>query len=534
MSKSLFNLKQEEKINLLRTLFESSGQGILYINKNNQIIDANPAFYKLVEEDIDENTVHNFLEYYRDKERIRLSQDILPTVFQNRQWTGELVICTKHGKLIAVIENIFMLSHPPVADLIAIMITVITEQKEMQREIEIARKESEEANQAKTSFLTNMSHEIRTPMNAILGMTDLLLSTALNDKQQYFTQTIYNSGEKLLELIDDILDLSKIESGKLELDDVAFEIKTLISDTVKDLNPLAIKKDLGITYRFDPLIPDILRGDYSRIRQILINLISNAIKFTEAGSVTIDVELMYKDGKSATLKFNIIDTGIGILPEYKKLIFNRFSQTDDSSLRKFDGAGLGLSVCKHLVDLMGGEIGVEVPDQGSHFWFKLKLNVANALLRSEYKRVDKKEISEFDGFVSTNQKILCAEDDLVNQEVIKSILFTLGYSVTIVDNGIALIEAYLGDSWDLILMDCMMPEMDGYDATKKVRELEEQSGEPRIPIIALTAQAMKGNKEKCMTIGMDDYLTKPARASMLKEKLSYWLAHSQKHRFEKF
>ncbi len=397
-----------------------------------------------------------------------------------------------------------------------------------------AKKTAEKANRAKSTFLAQMSHEIRTPMNGVLGMVELLLDTPLTLKQQQYIQTISTSGKTLLNLINDILDFSKIEAGRLELEKINFNLRDIIDETMHLLSEQVKEKSLTIGCYIDSDLPVFVNGDPVRLRQILMNLLSNSIKFTRHGKIIIRVKLKKQDENSLLLYFSVEDTGIGISAENQKLIFTAFSQADGTTTRKFGGTGLGLTISRQLVELMNGKIGVESKEgKGSKFYFtavfgrnrsELAITGKTPKTCKTREETEKKNLlPQFDAHV------LVAEDNPTNQIVAQGLLEVLGCTVNVVDNGIKAVKEASGHhGYDIIFMDCQMPEMDGYEATKQIRKLIEQSAIRNIPIIALTANAMKGDREKCISAGMNDYLPKPFDKHRLIIILEQWIKNKKK------
>jgi len=367
-----------------------------------------------------------------------------------------------------------------------------------------------------------MSHEIRTPMNGVIGMNQLLARTSLTPEQRHYVEVAEDSGRILLALIDDILDLSKIESGKIVLERATFNLGDTVEDVVRLLSVQAGAKGLHIEARVSPKIPRLVRGDAHRFRQVLTNLCANAIKFTAEGAITVEAEPANPNGSAREVRFRVSDTGIGIDEDKIPALFTPFFQADASTTRRYGGTGLGLAICRQLVEKMGGRIGVESrKNQGSTFWFTLAFDEAEAQPRVPA-TVERKESA--DGPAEGHgETILVAEDNFTNREVILAQLKKLGYTAHAVSNGAEAVEACGHRHYDVVLMDCAMPVMDGYEATRRIR----QSSHGQIPIIALTASAMAPDRERCLAEGMDDYLAKPVELPRLAKTLARWVAKSR-------
>jgi two-component system, sensor histidine kinase len=377
----------------------------------------------------------------------------------------------------------------------------------------IRSKEMAEASaQAKAIFLANISHEIRTPMNGIIGMIDILKRTSLTAEQLEYIDIIGISGENLLMIINDVLDFSKIEAGQITFEHIRFNLWDEINEVVKILRYKAIQKNLDLSFEIAPDVPQLLIGDPLRLKQVLINLCNNSIKFTAEGFVHVYVKLTDKNECAVRLQFDVKDTGIGISPENQSKLFKSFAQADVSTTRKFGGTGLGLAISKNLVHLMGGEIGIISEEgKGAIFHFEGEFGIAGQDL-SEAENQELEESVHHD----RKLKILLAEDNVINQKVAILNLQKLGHSVFVVSDGIQVVEQYEKELPDVIFMDIFMPNMDGVEATGKIRELERMNNiTNRVPIVAMTANTNKNDKDLFVAAGMDDYLSKPFNVSEL-------------------
>ena len=395
------------------------------------------------------------------------------------------------------------------------VLTDITEQKNMQETLRLSRDTAESANHAKSSFLANMSHEIRTPMNGIVGLTNLLAATPLDPQQKEFIELVRSSATALLTIINDILDHSKIEAGKLLIESYVFDLRRLIRELTFSFSHAAQQKSIEFQTWLSPDVPQFVRGDGNRVRQVLVNFLSNAIKFTENGKVELRGILLDEPEKPNWVRFEVSDTGIGISDSQMMQLFKPFEQADSSTARKFGGTGLGLSISKRLVQMMGGTVGGHSQrNAGTVFWCELPLPVSSEVLSQDEQTV---VIS-----ILKPMQILLVDDVKVNLIMLSAMLQHWGHFVETAENGKQAIELMKKHRYELVFMDCQMPEMDGYECTQKIRDLETRVLNPNVPIIAVTAHAMVGDKERCLASGMDDYISKPVDHNVLQSKLAKW------------
>ena len=385
----------------------------------------------------------------------------------------------------------------------------ITERKHYESELKEAKELAEAGTMAKNEFIASISHEFRTPMNGILGLAEILKNTSLNESQADLLKGIVTSAENLLVLVNDLLDFSAIEAGKMELDFHPFMLERILEDIFQMLNIKAKEKSLDFNVRIDDDVPVHLNGDSQRLRQIIINLATNAVKFTDRGNIAIHISLQSRSSDKAILRFDVRDTGIGIPQEALDSLFKVFSRVKQKQHKLITGTGLGLSICKKLTDLLGGQIGVESEyGKGSDFWFTLPFNLSSSKISIPH------TITEPVNILHSGKRVLVAEDNLINQKIVSFQLKRIGFEVEIADNGQTALDKFCEGGFNLVILDIQMPVMDGYQVAKAIRALEKNTSR-HIPVIALTANAMKGDRELYLAAGMDGYVSKPFTAETL-------------------
>jgi PAS domain S-box-containing protein len=510
-----------------RSLIEASRDPLFTISPDGKITDMNQATVNVTELSAGELIGTDFVNYFTDPDKARLGyQQVFTTGF-----VADYPLTIKDGKLTEVLFNGSVYKDDMGNVLGAVVVARdMTEQKRFEKELteaivfaelatglaEEAKKKAEraayiaeDAVKAKQQFLSNMSHEIRTPMNAIIGFTKVLLKTDLSSKQKEYLTAIKLSGDALIVLINDILDLAKVDAGKMTFEQMPFKMELSIAAMLHMFEPKIQEKNLELVKEYDDRIPEVLLGDPVRLHQIILNLVSNAVKFTAKGKISVSVHLLYEDDEKVTIEFAVTDTGIGIAENKLEKIFEKFQQASSRTSRLYGGTGLGLSIVKQLVEPQGGSIRVKSKiGEGSVFSFILNFQKTNAEVKAET------EMLEVDT-EAKNIKVLVVEDIALNQLLMKTLLDDFGFDQDIAANGKIAIEKLKTKSYDIILMDLQMPEMNGFDATEYIRKTMKS----KIPIIALTADVTTVDLAKCKAVGMNDYIAKPVDERLLYNKM---------------
>lgn len=515
-------LQQSEK--LYRTILHTTLDGFWVVDTSGRFMEVNEAYCAISGYTRDEILQMSIQDIEACENNEEIQQHIKKIIIE-----GTHRFESRHRRKNGTIIDVEISSSSlPGDSRICASLRDITDRKQIEAEIYKAKAAAEAANTAKSRFLATMSHEIRTPMNGVIGMIELLQHTELTPDQQEFTEGAKKAGIELVHLLNDILDLSKIEADRMELELSGFELRPMVSDTINLLTLSAREKTIELVSTVDADVPAVMRGDAGRLRQILTNLIGNAIKFTNKGSVTLRILKDAEDEHTVTLRFLVVDTGIGIAADKLEQIFNPFTQADSSTTRTYGGTGLGLAICRRLAELMGGFIGVESgAGAGSTFWFTVvaeKLQVMdgdnNSVTASSGEHT---VLRGADQQTVSGISILLTEDDPRAQKIVPRLLRSYGYQVDVARDGMEALQALENKDYALVLMDCMMPDMSGYEVTAVIRDPASSVRRHDIPVIALTGNAMKQDYEMCIAAGMDDHLPKPLVLGDLLTKMGCWI-----------
>lgn len=508
----------EERTAFFNSLIENSPIAIVAVGIDDVVQFCNPAFEKLFGHRRADVIGKSLL-------RLLTNEEIRAEVAANREalWKGTVIhTVSRRARSDGTLVDVEAFSVPlgPMGHRTGAVMQYqdITERKRAEEALLRAKDAAEAASRAKSEFLANMSHEIRTPMNGIIGMTELTLDTQLTPEQREYLGLVRASADSLLKLINDILDFSKIEAGKVEVEKIDFPFKQTLDETLKSLTLRAGQKNVDLSWRVGPGIPEFLRGDAGRLRQILVNLVGNAVKFTKRGDIEVSVEGELESDAGVMLHFQVRDSGIGIPKEKQEMIFEAFTQVDSSTTRNYGGTGLGLAITSRLVQLMGGKIWVESePGRGSIFHFTSRFEsigggrqTADPGSPEAIRALPSAAAAPSTSQAARGMKILLAEDNAVNRRLAIALLQKRGHRIAATENGQEALDALERENFDLVLMDVQMPVLDGFGAIRAIRAKEQSSG-AHLPIIALTAHAMKGDRERCLAAGADEYVTKPIR-----------------------
>ncbi len=528
-----------------RVIRETSIDTMITFDEDGTILTVNPALERMFDYKEEEVAGQNITMLIPSFEDIDCAQE---TNHLEVLWRGKLMEVMPQRKDGSCFDAEIQIGKAMVDEeqIYACTISDITQRKQYEQELVAAMQTAEIASRAKTEFLAMVSHEIRTPMNGVLGMTTLLMETELTEEQLEYAHIINKSGDALLSVINDILDYSKIESGKMELEEVPFQLSACIGETFDLFTAKSKDKNLRMNYHVDPQLPEFIEGDITKLRQVFINLVGNAVKFTNEGSIDVQVKLIADYGSSIMIGVSVHDTGIGIPKEKLPLLFKPFSQLDSSMTRKYGGTGLGLAICKSLIELMGGSIRVDTDKgKGATFMFTIRVK---PYLRLEDSADPAREIEEDAALLQLfftpklnysdrasvlepigreQFRILVADDNEINQKLSLRLLEKLGYMVDVATDGNQAVEMAQGKWYDLILMDIQMPVMDGLEAARRI--LEELPSEEKPVIVAMTANVLSGERERCLEAGMKDFISKPVQLETLKKMIERYCVTPSVH-----
>jgi len=508
-----------QRVRLLAHTLESIDESVVICSPDDRILFVNRSWVRTYGYSEEELVGQNIAMVRSPITPHEVAREILPATLGGG-WRGELWNRRKDGTdFLALLTTASVTDDTGRLEATVGVVRDITEARRFEAELKRAKEEAERANRAKGDFLATISHEIRTPMNGVIGMTSLLLDTDLDGTQRDYADTVRKSADALLAIINDILDFSRMEAGKLAIEHEPFDLREVIGEVVGILTPRARTSGLGLSVVYPEDLPRRFGGDSGRIRQVLMNLVSNALKFTPRGEVRVAVDCVGLEGVNARMRVAVHDTGVGIPPDKQHLVFEKFSQVDSSNTRKYGGTGLGLAIAKQLIELMHGEIGMDSQEgEGSTFWFAVPLRVETRQTAPPVTRA-RKHIPDPP---LLDARVLLAEDNPVNQKVAAGMLRRLGLRADVASNGREAVEKCSAEPYDIVLMDCQMPEMDGYSASIELRRQELGAGR-RMPIIAITADARDGTRERCLEAGMDDYLVKPIKLEDLRAMVGRWV-----------
>lgn len=527
MQKLYENLKRSsesainQEKNKLLSILTSLADGVLETDTAGKILYANPTAQQLLAIDDLPTNAHHLLDFFTlhqtDQTIIENPEQLSNLLSQSQGFRDDnALVCHHSASKLAVSFALSPIKQDNLVSGYVITFRDMSLQKAAEEELRNAKQLAEDAAETKANFLATMSHEIRTPLNGVIGIATLLTDTDLDATQLDYVSTLRRSAEVLLSLINDILDFSKMDAGKLTLESIPFAPTALIHDLHSMFQSQFEQKQLTAAYHLDDKLPTWLLGDEHRLRQVLINLVGNALKFTEKGEVNVSVKLVGVLGNQCRVRFSVQDTGIGISETAQARLFEAFTQADGSTTRQFGGTGLGLSISKKIIELMHGKLQLaSTLGEGSRFFFDIMLTKTDSPISIPNHETVNTPVSV------EGKKLLLVEDNKINQLVAGKLLEKFGYAYDIAENGIEAVDKASSNHYDAILMDCQMPVLDGFEATKRIRH-SEQAKSAHTPIIGLTANALEGDREKCLACGMDDFTTKPIKLEELASKLSYW------------